>query len=155
MYRIPLFHKGIWSAQTYDSFLGAINNMRANGYQSVGTFLLNVLRDYGFQYPLPFSSTVSEYGLYTRNKHSSWGQYYGPGYSGALRWNAEWQIYEEVRQGIGTRKVSGEAPYFIGEYSYNQWQRSRMGDKTIPTFVRKSSIRPQETRLVPRWARCE
>jgi hypothetical protein len=187
LFRLPFFKEGEWDAKVYASFLGGINQMRAAGYNAVATFWLSILREYGFQYPLPFTEDDDGFGLTTRNKHSYKGQYLGPGFgpnfclfrrqstyengkiktleiwqgSGSktrtLRWNADWQTYEEVQQGIGPRDTEKEAPWALDSYSKDQWWRSRIrGDTLLDDVLSRSlRIRPQETRLVPTWARCE
>lgn len=177
MFRLPFFRKGRWDAKIYASFIGGINQMRAAGYHAVASFWLSILKDYGFDYPLPFVEDDLSFGMLTKNKHSLVGQYYGPGfgpgfclysrksgkgrytgsrrYNRSLRWNADWQTFEEVQQGIGARPESGEAPWSLDAYRLNQWWRSRIGRFSDPLTERSLLVRPQETRLVPIWARCE
>jgi len=148
LFRIPFFKRGeVWDAKVYTSFLGGINNMRDNGYQNVATFLLSVVKDQGFKYPIPFTTDPCGFGVFTLKKHEVASE--------ALRWNADWQITEELIQGIGPRKTKQAKPENLDEYRLDQWWRSRIAGKPPLPFGRGLVIRPQETRLVPTWARCE
>lgn len=148
LFRLPLFKRGNWDAKVYTSFIGGINKMREHGYSSVASFWLSVLKDYGFRYPLPFTTEPSGFGLYTRNKHAVSQRF--------LHYAARWQCMFEQQQGIGPRSVSDRAPEEELElYRYNQWWRSRVRGDTTLLSERSLRIRPQETRLAPIWARCE
>jgi hypothetical protein len=147
LFRLPKFKLGNWDASIYTSFLGGINWMRENGYHSVPAFLLSALKDYGFKSPLPFTSSRDGFGLYTLNKHAP-----DPKFS---RWNASWQITEERVQGIGPRYQKRASPDVLDEYRYDQWWRSKIRGCISFGKTEGLRIRPQETRLAPRWTRCE
>jgi hypothetical protein len=171
LFRIPFFNKGKPDAKVYDSFIGAINWAGDNGYRHYATYLLKALEGMRLSNPLPFKTDKEGYGIFTNNKHVVEERY--------LRYNAEWQILDERVQGIGNRpirmirggtsihlevsrlisgvlkKVTVAQPDNLEEYRYNQWWRSRIGGSTLLGYTRSPRIRPQETRLVPRWARYE
>lgn len=147
LFRLPFFRRGDWDAKVYASFIGSINEFRKNGYHAVASFLLSILKDYGFKYPLPFSSNPNAFGLFTLNKHKVNPKFF--------RFNASWQVNEELVQSIGPRKTKRAKPENLDAYSLDQWWRSRVtGD--LPLLLGEGLvIRPQETRLAPTWARCE
>lgn len=147
MFRASRFKRGKWDAKVYASLLGSINNFGDHGYHSVATFLRSVVHGYGFHYPVPYTKDRLEFGIYTSNKRKP-----DPN---ALRWNADWQVYEELQQGITNRTVGQTRPPNLDDYMYNQWWRSRVGGKATSLSERSLLIRPQETRLAPKWARCE
>jgi hypothetical protein len=148
LFRVPFLRKGKWSAKVYASIIGSINNFRSNGYHAVASFLLSMLKDYGYTNPLPFVTTTDAFGLFTSRKRSPKPKF--------LRWNADWQIFEERVQGIGPRDPRRKAPARNELYRMDQWWRSRIaGETTTSDNWRGLVIRPQETRLVPVWARCE
>jgi hypothetical protein len=71
IFRLPFFKSGKWDAKVFASFIGGINQMRTAGYNSVATFWLSILDDYGFKYPLPFTTKPDGFGMFTKNKHAS------------------------------------------------------------------------------------
>jgi len=148
MFRLPMFRHGKrFDTGVYASFMENVNNMRRSGYNQVASFWLSLLKDHGFKYPLPYTEDDTGFGLFTRNKHRVPSQY--------LRWNANWQTNEEVQQGIGPLSVKSRVPWNHEHYRYNQWWRSRVRGGTVSPSEYSLRIRPQETRLVPRWARYE
>jgi len=173
MFRLPFFKKGSWDAKVYASFIGNINWHRDNGYNHVAEFFLSVLKDYGFRNPLPFVTRREDFGIYTTNKHPYV-------YIAHIRWNADWQVTEERVQGIGPRKQSSndtrgtwvdiQSLHYNGEelklinlhqpatldlYRRDQWWRSKVCEEVTWENSQALHIRPQETRLAPRWARRE
>jgi hypothetical protein len=171
MFRLPFFTKGRWDTKVYASFIGSINWLRDNFYHHVASFYLSALKRYGFRYPLPFSSRREDFGLYTKNKHSYV-------YEAHVRWNADWQVTEVRIQGIEARSLNSDPGpstterrlFFNGEslsivevvepihlqvYKLDQWWRQRIFDEVTWDESHASLIRPQETRLAPRWARRE
>lgn len=172
LFRLPFISKGRWDAEVFDSVIGAINWHRDNHYHHTASFLLSLLKGYGFRYPLPFVTRREDYGVYTTNKHPYV-------YAAHVRWNADWQVTEERVQGIGPRdsyKVDKERDIeitrlvFTGErlelrssfvppnlelYRHDQWWRSKVRELVTLPNGEGLRIRPQETRLAPRWARRE
>lgn len=175
MFRLPFFKRGGWDAKVYASFIGSINWLRDNNFHHVATFFLRALRDYGFRNPIPFVTRREDFGVYTTGKHRHV-------YSGHIRWNAEWQVTEERVQGIGPRTVTLEPgedtvtikyrqtdliksgitevvtvtqPRTLEAYRYDQWWRSKVRGHESFEKSEGLRIRPQETRLAPRWARRE
>jgi len=147
MYRMPFFTEGRWDAKVYASIIGSINNANDVGYHHVASFWLSLLKEYGFRNRLPFVVDNLAFGIFTLNKHEV------PRTD--LRWNASWQVNEERVQGIGPAVVKSNRPHNLDDYSMDQWWRSRVRDVTYLPETGGSRIRPQETRLVPRWARYE
>lgn len=153
LFRIPFLRRGRWDAKVYASIIGSINEWRRNGYHTIATFWLSILRDYNFKYNLPFVTTTDAFGLFTVNKHRPKPK--------ALRENhilpdgGCWQITEEQVQGIGPRVPRSKIPPLLEEYRLDQWWRSRIDGGSTSPFGRGLTIRPQETRLTPIWARCE
>lgn len=171
LFRIPFFAKGAWDAKVYASFIGSINWARDNGLHHYSCFLLSALRGYGFKNPLPFVTNREDFGIYTTNKH----RYV---YERHVRWNADWQVTEERVQGIGPRKARILSfadnnflestlrlhdgvllkegiyqPKNLELYRYDQWWRSKVRGFVSWEESQGLRIRPQETRLAPRWAR--
>lgn len=172
LFRIPFFKKGSLDAKTFASLIEGINVANDGGYHHYASFLINALKGMELRAPVPFVTRREEFGIFTTNKHVA-GKYF-------IRWNAEWQINEEYMMGIGTRKSvkirAGKSekekvailnkngvltsftqirPVGLESYRYDQWWRSRVRGHTHLGIPRGSRIRPQETRLAPRWARCE
>lgn len=147
LFRLPFFKKGGVDAKLFDSLLGAINYANDIGYHQYASYLINAMRDMGFENPLPFVTDRKEYGIFTRNKHRVEDRF--------KVYHADWQIYLERMQGIGPRKSKGRPPGNLDDYAYDQWWRSRIRGLTLLDETRSQRIRPQETRLAPRWARCE
>jgi hypothetical protein len=147
LFRIPYLRRGKWDAKVYASVIGSINQWRSNGYHTIATFWLSILKDYGFTTPLPFVTTTDAFGLFTVNKHRPKPK--------ALRWNADWQVNEERVLGIGPRVPRSKIPPLLEEYRLDQWWRSRIRGRSTLQFSEGLRIRPQETRLVPLWARYE
>lgn len=148
LFRIPFIKKGKWDAKVYASVIGSINQWRSDGYHTISTLWLSILKDYGYSNPLPFVTDADAFGIYTMNKHRPMPK--------SLRWNADWQIHEEKVQGIGPRTPKSSTPSSMEAYRLDQWWRSRI--RGGPTSLEKGEalrIRPQETRLVPLWARYE
>ena len=174
MFRLPFFKRGSFDASVYASFLGQINWLGDNSYHHSAAFHLATLRSYGFRNPIPFVTQREEFGIYTTNKH----RYV---YSAHIRWNADWQVTEERVQGIESRpppKVELDSsseeiklayldkdgqlltrkviqPKKLELYRLDQWWRSRICEEVTWENNQASHIRPQETRLAPRWARRE
>jgi hypothetical protein len=172
LFRLPFFKRGSFDAAVYASFIGQINWLGDNLYHHSAAFHLRTLRDYGFRSPLPFVTRREEFGIYTTNKH----RYV---YERDVRWNADWQVTEVRIQGIEPRPqtlvgrgdlipirklvFNGEAlrvveeiqPETLDAYKLDQWWRSRVFEDVILDNSSTLRIRPQETRLAPRWARCE
>jgi hypothetical protein len=145
-FRLPWFTNGKWGASVFASLIGNINWSRDNGYNHLSSFYLAVLRSYGYKYPLPFTTERTAFGIYTRNKH--------PIVDAHLRWNADWQIHEERVSGIVPRKVKVKPSGKEDLYLLDLWWRSRVRElPTTPTSGVGLRIRPQETRVGPRWAR--
>jgi len=153
IFRLPYFQVGRWDANVYASFIGSINQMRANGYNAVATFWNSILRDYGFKYPLPYVRDPAQFGMFTKNKHVIPNCHLR---SNHILPNGEcWQIDEERVQGIGQRDLKKKRPNNLDDYRLDQWWRSRTGGDTTSLSERSLLVRPEETRLAPRWARCE
>ena len=172
MFRLPFFKKGNWDAKVYASFIGSINWLRDNNFHHVAMFFLSALRGYGFKNPLPFVSTREDFGIYTTNLH----QYV---YDSHVRWNADWQITEVRYQGIESRQPKADPdrdialeilslkkdgklkkdvifqPATLEVYRLDQWWRSKVCEEVTWEESQALHIRPQETRLAPRWARRE
>lgn len=146
LYRLPFFRKGGWDAKVYASIIGGINNCHANGYHHLASFWLSLLREAGFN-QIPFVTNPLAFGVYTLNKHVP------P--DSRLRWNADWQIYEERVLGIGPRIPKIKEPERLDDYRLDQWWRSRVSQVETHHENEGLRIRPQETRLVPHWARYE
>lgn len=170
LFRIPFLRRGRWDAKVYASLIENINYVRGKGYHALASFWLSLLRGYGFRYPLPFVGNTDAFGLFTVRKHGNkpkapagepfWTHikdrkgdflYRDP----HLRWNLDWQTYEEQVQGIGPKVSRRKAPSLHEKYRLDQWWRSRISGGTTPPNTRGLTIRPQETRLVPTWARYE
>lgn len=147
LYRLPFFTEGRWDAKVYASIIGSINNANDVGYHHVASFWLSLLKEYGFRNRLPFVEDHLAFGIFTLKKHEV------PQTS--LRWNACWQVNEERVQGIGPKRVKSDRPHNLDDYAMDQWWRSRVGSPTYSPETGSLLIRPQETRLVPRWARYE
>jgi hypothetical protein len=157
IFRLPSFQKGKFDAKQYAAFIGGINKFSGTGYYHVSSFLLSILREYGFQHPIPFTTDSDCFGIFTKQKKAVKPT--------SLRWNADWQIYEERQQGIGPRQVrkkdppTAEAKEALEQqkdaYRMNQWWRSRVSGGTPSSFGKSLTIRPQETRLAMIWARRE
>jgi len=147
IFRIPFLKKGRWGAKEYASVIGGINQFNSHGYNNVASFLINVLKDYGFKHRIPFTTNPLAFGILTGNKH--------PVPVASLRWNANWQVYEEKIQGIGPRKIKKNRPFQADHYDLGQWWRTRVDGGSSLLQEGKPSIRPQETRIVPVWARYE
>jgi hypothetical protein len=172
MFRLPFFRKGSWDAKVYASFIGSINWLRDNNFHHVAMFFLSALRDYGFKSPIPFVSTREDFGIYTTNLHRFV-------YDSHVRWNADWQVTEVRYQGIESRlpkadlardvaleiltfgkdnklkKVIIFQPATLEVYRLDQWWRSKVCEEVTWEESQALHIRPQETRLAPRWARRE
>jgi hypothetical protein len=146
IYRVKFFQNMI-TPDVYAGLIDQINNLNSHGYHSCASYLLAYLRGCGFRSHIPFKTSEEGFGIFTKNKHV-------PSET-ALRENADWQILEELVLGIGTKGMKGTRPDNLELYSYYQWQRSRVDDNVAPSFGRRSSIRPWETRFVPRWVRYE
>lgn len=168
LFRIPFLKKGRWDAKVYASIIESINEWRRNGYHTIATFWLSILREYGFKYRLPFVETTDAFGLFTVNKHGP--KPLAPGYDRNWRihytslrehltkkgGSPSYHVLQERVQGIGPRKTDKTAPELMELYRLDQWWRSRVAEDTTPSkFGRSLTIRPQETRLAPTWARCE
>jgi hypothetical protein len=147
LFRLPFFKEGSWDAKVFASLIENVNNAKLNGYHSVATLWLSLLEGYGFKYPLPFTDDPLGFGIHTTNKRSVTER--------NLRYNADWQTYEELQQGIGPRRIREIEPSNLESYRYNQWWRSRISGSSTSLSERSLLIRPQETRLVPRWTRYE
>jgi hypothetical protein len=147
LYRLPFFTEGRWDAKVYASIIGSINNANDSGYHHLASFWLSLLKEYGFRNRLPFVENTLHFGIFTLNKHEV------P--DSSLRYNADWQIFEERVQGIGPKPIKKSRPHNLDNYGMDQWWRSRVSDHNYSEETRSSLIRPQETRLVPRWARYE
>ena len=156
-FRIPFLVKGgRWDAKMYVSMMENVNLMRAKGYNHLASFWLSMLRGYGFKYPLPFTTDINAFGMYTANKHNVHGKFFKAWTVKPSNEKEPWyQVDQELVQGVGLRKPKRKRPENLDSYSLDQYWRSRMGEVTTPRIMRSSSIRPQETRLVPIWARCE
>lgn len=147
LFRLPLFRRGKWDAKIFASFIGGVNNLREHGYNNLAAFWLSVLKGYGFKYPLPFTTDPEGFGLFTRNKHRVRPEH--------LLGIPGWQSMVEIQQGIGPRHLRDEPPGSLDDYRYDQWWRSKTrGSVPLPS-ERSLLVRPQETRLVPRWTRYE
>jgi hypothetical protein len=146
-FRLPFFRKGNWDAKVYAAFIGHINWCKEHGLHSYSAHLLRVLKDYGFDYRIPFVTDKNAFGIWVREKH--------PVPDSALRWNADWQVHEELVQGIGPLVKLGKAEK-LELYRWNLWWRARVSGYTHPDYQSRSLlIRPQETRVAPVWTRCE
>jgi hypothetical protein len=173
MFRLPFFKKGSFDASVYASFIGQINWLGDNSYHHSAAFHLATLREYRFRNPIPFVTRREEFGIYTSNKH----RYV---YSAHIRWNADWQVTEERVQGIAPIKSSSTKlgptitirklrldktgslreyesvePDTLDAYRLDQWWRMKVCEEVTWENNQASHIRPQETRLAPRWARRE
>lgn len=144
LFRLPLMKRGRLDAKQFASLIGAINQFRAGGYHSVATFLLTVLNDCGLKYPVPFTEDTDGWGIYTVSKK--------PVNPAHLRWNADWQIQEELIQGIGPIRTKKIEPNNLESYRYDQWWRARTRGYVPPEQSERLRVRPEETRLVPTWA---
>jgi hypothetical protein len=147
LYRLPFFTDGKMDSKVYASFIGAINTFQENGYSHVASFLLSVLKSRRFKYRLPFVTDRNAFGIFTLNKHKVPEE--------SLRWNSDYQVHEEYVLGIGPRKPKKSRPNNLDEYRLDQWWRSRAVSSSPFSFGRGLTVRPQETRLVPTWARYE
>lgn len=174
LFRIPLIKVGRIDAKLYASIIGSINWANDNKYHHYASFLMNALKDVGLPNPIPFTGDKRQFGIFTLNKKRVEDRF--------LRYNADWQVWEEKQQWIGPRSVAKKAdhtweceivarydsrsgqldhrlekrPANLEAYRYDQWWRSRMREHTLlAEQARSSRIRPQETRLVPGWARYE
>jgi len=154
LFRIPFIRRGKkFDAKVYASFIENINSMRSNGYQSVATFWLSVLKDQRFSAPLPFVTDSDAFGLLTANKHAVDPKFLRVNH--VLPDGQCWQITEELVQGIGPRNTKQTRPENLDEYSYDQWWATRVEEDSTPRIKGSSPIRPKETRLRATWARCE
>jgi hypothetical protein len=160
LFRIPFLRRGKWDAKVYASVIESINYWRSNGYHTIATLWLSILKDYGFKYRIPFVTNTDAFGLFTVSKHSP--KPLAPGYNGDWRIQISsdpkepsLQILQERVQGIGPRVPRRKRPPHLEEYRLDQWWRSRIDGGSTSPITRGLTIRPQETRLVPIWARCE
>lgn len=147
IFRLPFFNKGNFDAKVYTSIIEGINTARDNGYHSIAAFWLSILKDYGFKWPLPFTSDRLGFGLYTSNKHVVRPEY--------LKWNPDEQVHYEIVTGIEPIPSRKKVPESLDAYRLVQWWRSRISGCTTSSFGRSLLIRPQETRVASRWTRCE
>jgi hypothetical protein len=147
LFRVPFFKKGNVDAKLFASLIGGVNYANDIGYHQYASYLINALKGMGFENPIPFVSNKEEFGIYTVKKHAVPDRF--------KVFNANWQIYQERVQGIGPRKSKRRPPGNLDDYAYDQWWRSRIRGFTLPDIPGSQRIRPQETRLAPRWARCE
>lgn len=173
MFRLPFFKRGKFDASVYASFIGQINWLGDNSYHHSATFHIQALRGYGFRNPIPFVTRREEFGIYTHQKH----RYV---YESHIRWNADWQVTEERVQGIESRGPSmvyqdefeeievlklnklGELvhlkirqPKNLEFYRLDQWWRQQVCKEVTWDDSHALHVRPQETRLAPRWVRRE
>lgn len=150
LFRLPYFKRGKVDAKLLASIVDAINTARDHGYNAVATYWTSLLRDWASdddRVGIPFTTDKDQFGVYTGNKH--------PVPLKRLRYNADWQRIEERVWAIGPRKVRSAEVTNLDEYRLDQWWRSRVSSTPDSPFGRGLLIRPQETRLVPIWARCE
>jgi len=158
IFRIPSFGE-VWDTEIYTSFIANINKVNSKSYRRLGSFWLSVVKQLrGLRGRIPFTSDPFGVGVFTKNKHSLRCLFYGPAFGGALRWNAAWQVLEEKQQWIGPRNLGstkGGIPANLSAYEYDQWWRSNVHGGSHFSFGEALRIRPQETRFVPIWARCE
>lgn len=174
---MPSFREGKITAKVFASIIGAYNRCNDLGFFKLGSFYLACIRSMGFRYPLPFTTDRNEFGLkvskYTHDilpggknpifeirrvlrkegSHSVEDLYIY--LSPTVRVNVFEQFTETLVQGIGPRKSKAKAPWSLDPYSYIQWWRSRVSEDVTPEFLGGSLVRPEETRLAPRWARRE
>jgi len=167
LFRIPFLRKGKWDAKVYASIIGSINNHRSNGYHAVASFLLSLLKEYGYTNALPFTESTDAFGLFTLRKKRPNPKFLRVNHivsKGKYLKGGCWQITEERVQGIGPRvpKRNAVLPEDIAredelleQYRLDQWWRSRIDGGLPLEETRGLTIRPQETRLVPVWARYE
>lgn len=178
LYRLPFFKSGGVDASIVASFIGNINYVRDNGYHSLSSFMLSVLKGFRLKYRLPFQNDGLAFGIFTKNKHLVRGTTFIKGVQVPnLRWNADWQTFEELVLGIGPRStkivevrkrlsncsysidvntyIDDDLGFAMYSYLYDQWWRSRIRGYTSPDFSRGLRVRAQETRIVPHWARYE
>lgn len=146
-FRLPFLRKGKWDSKIYASIIGGINKMNSNGYHSIASFWLSWLKAYRYKYPIAFTEDPLGFGIFTRNKHRV--EYEHLGYID------DYQCFFEVQQGIGPKHINTKEPKNLEDYMYIQWWRSRVVGVATPLSERGLTIRPQETRLAPIWARCE
>lgn len=160
LFRVPFLRKGNWDVKVYASLIESINNFRSKGYHAVASFLLSLLKDYGFPNPLPFVTSTDTFGLFTLSKKRPKPEFLRENHilRGVSKYvdGGCWQITEERVQGIGPRRPRHlRMPAHIERYRLDQWWRSRIVGKTTPHITRGLTIRPQEMRFVPVWARYE
>jgi len=148
LFRLPYFKRGGLDAKVYASLVSSINDMRDNGYHAVASFWLSLLVGMNRSNAnIPFVTNREDFGIYTTNKRRV--------DLSRLRYNADWQRIEERVLAIGPRKSKSTRPNNLDEYRLDQWWRSKTGESQDLSNMRGSLIRPQETRVVPKWARCE
>jgi hypothetical protein len=148
LFRLKAFARGKIGSQEYASLIGSINNFRDHGYHQVATFLDALCRDLGFKVPIPYTTDKRMFGIYTLNKHAVPEEF--------LRWNADWQVHEELSMGICLKQKRAKPPKGLDSYRLNIWWRSRVRDfSAAPDKGVGLRIRPEETGIAPRWTRCE
>jgi hypothetical protein len=147
MFRLPFFKKGRWDASVYASIIDACNTAKRFGYYHLAMFYRQLLEEYGFKNPIPYTTDPDSFGITVSQKRTVNSKY--------LKYNSDYQIMFERVQGIGQRKINKTKPENLDSYGLDQWYRSSFGDKSTSPIRGSSSIRPKETRLVPLWARYE
>jgi len=149
IFRLPFLTGRRLDASQYSSLIEMINNFGSFEYYSTRTFLIELLRCYlGKQFPLiPYVTNRDDFGIYVAD-HKAVD-------ISLLRYNSDYQIIERKVLVIAPRRKKRSKPYNLESYSYEQWMRSRIEDYSTPLIQGRSSIRPQETRVVPGWARYE
>jgi hypothetical protein len=146
-FRLPYHKVGKWDAQVYSSFIGAINKFGDHGYNRVSSFWLSILRDHPSIGRIPFVEDRTRFGIYTVKKHGIPDRF--------KRFDPHIQVWFEVVQGIGPRRVKKKTPDNLDSYRLDQWYRSRISEDAVLPFGRSLLVRPQETRLQAVWSRLE
>lgn len=147
LFRVSRFKRGRIDSKVYASIISSINNFGDRGYHGLQSFWLSVLKGMALRYPIPFTEDRLAFGIFTRSKHEVPDKF--------LRWNADWQIYEELVQGIGAIPLRKSKPENLDDYRWSQWWRSRMGNDSTLLSEERLLVRPQETRLAALWARSD
>ena len=146
LFRLPHLTKGEVDAPLYASLIGMHNRARSLGYYELCSFILSVIKGLGSNLH-PFVTDENEFGILVGLKHRPDPR--------NLRYRVEWHVDEELRWSIVPRYNRQTRPENLELYRYGQWWRSHVRGCTDSLQEGYLRIRPQETRLAPRWARCE
>jgi len=147
------------SANVYASLIENVNNARRLGYNGLATFWQSLVIDAVAPERVPFVKEANMFGILVTNKHAVPERF--------LRLNKDIREYEERVVQVVPRTLEGVVDKDkLEKYRWIQWWKSRLGEVAADPYKgmavpeprqegRSLRVAPQETRLAPRWARCE